>query len=161
MNLAISPAVSYNNIMDPIPELLTLLNKALTMEHSAAIQYLTHAQLVSGPGSAPIIAQLRDSGLDEQKHSETLRELIGDFLLATPTVEMAPVKSAGGLTDILEINLASEREAVSVYEDILARLAELKADPAVIPIYYKLEREIRLIAIEEIEHASELIRLLR
>ena len=46
-------------------ELVNMLNKALEMEHQAMIQYLSHAELVDGLGSEPIIERLKEIADDD------------------------------------------------------------------------------------------------
>jgi len=144
------------------PELLTLLNTALELEHAAAIQYFTHAQLLSGPGCEPLIARLEDSAKDEQAHAAKLRTLIGDYLLAVPSMGVAGTRTAGGLLDILQTNLTSEREAIVQYQKILDWLHKALAENNANGLpYHTLEHDIRHLLMEEQEHVAELARLLR
>jgi len=54
-------------------KLIDLLNKALSMEYQAIIQYRTHAELIVGEDYEPIKARLLETAADEEKHAERLR----------------------------------------------------------------------------------------
>lgn len=143
---------------EPAKELIALLNKALAMEHAAAVQYGAHAEQISGPNAEPLMERLHEQADDEVRHAKTLRNLIGDYLLAVPTMQIGPTREADDeLPSILEANLLSENEAIAVYEEILAKLLELK--PQIMPIYAKMEHDIRHILMDEQEHVAELTRL--
>lgn len=142
---------------NPSEELIALIQKALTMEHQAYIQYLSHAEIPTGLTSNSLINQLKDNASDELKHASTLRNLLGDFFGVTPTMDVAPTELASTDSTILSVNLQAEKDAVLIYQDILEKLdLEKNSLPFA---YFKVEREIRLILIEESEHISELKRL--
>ena len=46
-------------------KLVKLLNEALELEHQAMIQYLSHAETVDGLNSEPIIARLKELGVQK------------------------------------------------------------------------------------------------
>lgn len=143
-------------------ELLGLLNKALAMEYSAAIQYRQHAEIITGAVAEPLMNRLEDSANDELKHARELSGLIGDYLLEVPGVDVAPVKelTAGAkLETILQTNIASELEAIAVYKDILKLLYENELTDDIAPIYERLEHDIRHILMEEQGHIAELKRI--
>ena len=143
-------------------QLLKMLNEALKLEHAAALQYLAHAELISGLDSGPIIEQLKDTAKDEQGHAEVLRGLIGDYLQAEPTMDIAPTHKAAGISDILQTNIADEKNAVDVYKKILVAIYALKASntPELNYIYWTFEHAIRHIIMEEEQHIAELTKLL-
>jgi bacterioferritin len=135
-------------------ELIKMLNQALELEHSAMIQYLSHAELVDGLNAEPIIARLKEIADDERKHAEQFRELIGSYLGGVPSMGIAETHPAKTLKQILEANLADEKHAVDVYTKILARLNEVKKE---LPYeYLQLEHTVRHVIQDEQEHISEL-----
>lgn len=139
-------------------EIIQLLNKALEMEHQANVQYLSHAELVDGINSEPIIDRLKEIASDEAKHAAKYRELIGDYLDGTPSMGIAKTTEASDITSILKANLRGEVEAVDYYGTILKRIAENKAS---LPYtFLRLEHDVRHILMEEEEHISELRKLL-
>ena len=141
-----------------IKELIALLNEALKMEHAAAVQYYTHAELVRGPIAEPIIRRLMDTADDERKHAEKLRSLLSDYLLTEPTMDFAPARKAADLADILKTNIETEREAVAIYRKIKDAVFEAKKE---LPDAYDvLMFDVNEILREEEEHIAELVRLL-
>jgi bacterioferritin len=138
--------------------IIKLLNQALELEHAAAIQYLAHAELIDGLYAEPIIARLKDTAGDEQKHAEKFRELIGDFLGGVPSMAIAKTFPGKDIKQILEQNLKNEKEAIDIYTKILEAIHKEKDK---LPYeFQKLEHDVRHVIIEEMEHAAELKLLL-
>lgn len=135
-------------------ELIKMLNQALELEHQAMIQYLSHAELVDGLNAEPIIERLKEIADDERKHAELFRELIGGYLGGVPSMGVAEAHPAKTLKEILETNLADEKQAVDFYTEILDKIKamqdELKYE------YFQLEHTVRHIIQDEQEHISEL-----
>jgi len=135
-------------------ELIKMLNQALELEHQAMIQYLSHAELVDGLNAEPIIERLKEIADDERKHAELFRELIGGYLGGVPSMGIAEAHPAKTLKEILEVNLADEKQAVDFYTEILNKIkamqVELKYE------YFQLEHTVRHIIQDEQEHISEL-----
>ncbi|MFH0861547.1 MAG: ferritin-like domain-containing protein [Candidatus Altiarchaeota archaeon] len=139
-------------------EIIQLLNKALEMEHQANVQYLSHAELVDGINSEPIIERLKEIASDEAKHAAKYRELIGDYLDGTPSMGIAKTTEAKDIKGILIANLKGEMEAVEYYGAILENIGENK--PSLPYTFLRLEHDVRHILMEEEEHISELRKLL-
>ncbi len=138
--------------------LLPMLNSALELEQAARIQYLSHAELIKGPGAEKIIERLKEIASDEEKHEEKFRDLIGNYLGGEPSMALAPTHRVRTQTQILEVNLKGEKEAVDFYKKIHKAVIEQKDE-----LKYKyemLEHEIRHIITEEEEHIAELSLLL-
>jgi len=135
-------------------ELVVMLNKALELEHAARIQYLAHAEMIKGIESEPIIARLKEIASDEGKHEDMFRDLIGNYLFGQPSMGIAKTRHAQGTTEILDVNLAGEKEAIDFYKTIYRKVIENK--DAVPYIFETLEHEIRHVIIEEQEHIAEL-----
>ncbi len=139
-------------------ELIDMINHAIELEHAARIQYLTHAELVKGENSEPIIERLKEIASDEQKHEEKFRTLVSSYLGGVPTMKLEKTYDAKSLKEILEINLKGEKEAVDFYKQIYKKVVENKNE-----LQYEfetLEHEIRHIIIDEQEHIVELSLLL-
>jgi len=137
-------------------KIIELLNHGLELEHAAFVQYLSHAEIVDGINSEPIIARLKEIANDEKGHQEKFRTLIGD-LGGVPSVDFTPRHPANTIQQILEVNLKDEKTAVDTYRKILDELKNEKGQG-----YYDhlLEHEIRHILMEEQEHITELELLL-
>ena len=139
-------------------ELIAMLNQALEMEHAARIQYLAHAELIKGIEAEPIIARLKEIAADEAKHEDKFRDLIGNYLFGEPSMGIAKTHKAKETMEILEINLAGEKESIDLYKTIYKKVTENKEK---LPyIFETLEHEIRHVIIGEQQHVAELSALL-
>jgi bacterioferritin (cytochrome b1) len=139
-------------------ELITMLNRALELEHAARIQYLAHAELVNGLGAEAIVERLKEIASDELKHEEKFRNLIGSYLGGEPTMGLAETHRAKDVKKILEVNLKGEKEAIDFYKQIYQKVIESQRD-----LQYQfetLEHEIRHVIVDEQEHIVELSLLL-
>lgn len=130
-------------------KLIDLMNKALSMEYQAIIQYKTHAELICGQDFEPIAERLNEIAGDEEKHAATLRTRITK-LGGIPITIPAKVTVSDQIPAVLKINLGAEREATAIYRKILplCRGNEI------------LEHAIRHILMEEEEHTEELSELI-
>lgn len=139
-------------------ELIAMLNRALELEHAARIQYLAHAELISGINAEAVIERLKEIASDEQKHEEKFRELIGNYLGGEPVMSLAETHKAKDLEKILDVNLKGEKDAIDFYKQIYRKVIENKEE-----FQYQfetLEHEIRHVIIDEQEHVTELLLLL-
>ncbi len=139
-------------------ELAVLINRALESEHAARIQYLAHAEAITGIGAEAIIARLKELAADEQKHEEVFRNLIGGYLGGEPSMGLSETYRAQDTVKILEINLKGEKEAIDFYKQIYQKIIDHKKD---LPYEFEtLEHELRHVIIDEQEHVVELSLLL-
>lgn len=135
-------------------ELIGMLNRALELEYSARIQYLAHAEAISGLGSKPIIERLKEIAGDELKHEEIFRELIASYLGGELSMNLAETFKAKDAKKILEVNLRGEKDAVDFYKQIYQKVLDNKKS-----LQYEfetLEHQIRHVIIDEQEHVTEL-----
>jgi len=135
-------------------ELIDMLNQALRLEHAARIQYLAHAEQITGLNSEAIIGRLRELASDEAKHEEKFRTLIASYLEGTPCMEMAATHEGKNIESILNTNLQDEKTAIDFYKTIYNKIIENKAK---FPYEFEtLEHEVRHIILDEQEHVTEL-----
>jgi bacterioferritin len=95
-------------------ELVDNLNRALSMELAAVIQYMQHSFLVTGPEREVYRSFFRKQSDESHGHAETL----GDKIVAlggVPTVEPSMIRQSTDLTEMLRQDLALEREAMEAY----------------------------------------------
>lgn len=95
-------------------ELIENLNRALSMELAAVIQYSQHSYLVTGHEREVFKDWFRDQAEEAQDHAETL----GDKIVAlggVPTVEPGMIRQSIDISEMLKQDLELEREALSVY----------------------------------------------
>jgi len=140
------------------PELVKLMNKALEMELAAYSQYLSHAEIVSGIAVEPIVARLREIARDERKHQKSLRNLIGNYLGAVPSMKIAETYEADSNEKVLKTDLKVERDLCDYYLNLMVKLEEEKDN---LPYeFQKIEFELLHITRDHQSHISVLKLLL-
>jgi bacterioferritin len=95
-------------------ELVENLNRALSLELAAVIQYSQHSYLVTGHEREVFKGWFRDQAEEAQDHAETL----GDKIVAlggVPTVEPGMIRQSIDVSEMLKQDLELEREALNVY----------------------------------------------
>ena len=130
-------------------DLIENLNKALSMELAAVIQYAQHSFLITGTEREVYRKYFRKQGEESQDHAITL----GDKIVAlggVPTVEPSMIRQSTDLTDMLKQDLALEREAMQAY-----MAAWKSCDDAELPTRFQLEERIY----QEQLHIDELEKL--
>jgi bacterioferritin (cytochrome b1) len=141
-------------------ELVKMLNTGLELEHSARIQYLTHAELIKGQCAEKIIERLKELAEDEEKHEAMFRNLVGSYLDAEPSMGMAKTYSVKDIKGILEQNLKQEKEAIGFYKKIYKKIIDNKDCDCLQYEFERLEHDVRHIIIDEQEHVVEISLLL-
>ncbi|MDQ1592353.1 MAG: bacterioferritin [Pyrinomonadaceae bacterium] len=94
--------------------LIDALNRALSLELGAVIQYMQHSFLVTGIEREVYCKYFRSQGEESQEHAITL----GDKIVAlggVPTVEPAMIRQSTELIEMLRQDLEMEREALAAY----------------------------------------------
>ena len=130
-------------------ELVENLNKALSCELAAVIQYSQHSYLVTGNDRQVFKDWFRDQAEEAQDHAES----VGDKVVALggiPTVEPAMIRQSVDTKEMLRQDLELEREAMAVY---MAAWASCDDDD--LPQKFWLEERIS----EEQQHIEELEKL--
>lgn len=130
--------------------MIAALNKMLAQEHACAIRYATHAAVVKGDSSLAASARLSEIASDEVEHAAMLRREIV-ILGGKPTMKVTPsgLERAYTLREILHVNIAEEKAAITAYRSILF---------TIIP-HTNLFKTIESIIKDEEEHLHELIQL--
>ena len=95
-------------------ELINILNEALALEYTAAVQYNQHSMLVTG----------RDRRLFEDLFKEHSRESLGHakmwgdrivYLGGMPKPEVGPICQSTAVNEMLQMDLEIEEKAVEIY----------------------------------------------
>ena len=128
-------------------ELIGLLNKDLSLEYSAAIQYIQHAAVMSGAQFGGIIKELKVHATEEIQHALILADQI-DFLGGTPGIDVGKVYTSSDNVEMLKQDLAGEEDAISRYKLRIEQAEELKE--------FALAQQLRNILSTEQEHAMDL-----
>lgn len=95
-------------------DLIENLNRALSLELSAVIQYTQHSFLVTGVEREVYRKYFRSQGEESQDHAITL----GDKIVAlggVPTVEPSMIRQSTDLAEMLKQDLELEREGLKAY----------------------------------------------
>ncbi len=129
--------------------LIDNLNRALSLELAAVIQYMQHSFLVTGVEREVYREFFKDQSEEAADHAQTL----GDKIVAlggVPTVEPSMIRQATELKEMLKQDLELEREGIQAY--MAAWEACQDAD---LPTRFMLEERIA----EEQMHIEELEKL--
>ncbi len=133
-------------------ELLSNLNKDLEWEYAAAIQYVQHAALITGPEYESITKELIVHSQEEMQHAVMLSDQIA-FLGGVPTVDVERRDISPESKTMLEQDLAGEDNAITRYKERIAEAEALKE--------YGLRRVLEDILVMEEEHKRDLLTVLR
>jgi len=128
-------------------KLIDLLNKDLEWEFAAAIQYIQHAAVMTGPQYEGTIKEMIIHSQEEMQHAVSLSEQI-DYIGGTPTVKVEAIKTSDNSKTMLEQDLAGEKDAVRRYTERVGQAEELKL--------FGLRRALEDILIMEEEHQRDL-----
>jgi bacterioferritin len=96
------------------PELIDNLNRVLSLELAAVIQYMQHSFLVTGTEREVYRSYFRKQSEESHDHANTL----GDKIVAlggVPNVEPGMIRQSTDLNEMLKQDLALEREALAAY----------------------------------------------
>lgn len=94
------------------------LNVILKMEYGAVLQYVLHSQRLLKKGKKKVANELLAFLNDEIRHAEALAEKIM-ILGGKPTKGAKWTQSDDDFMSMLNINLASEKESIKVYENLI------------------------------------------
>jgi len=128
-------------------ELIEKLNHDLTLEYSAAIQYINHAAVMSGAAYGDIIKELKIHANEEIQHAMILADQI-DYLDGKPSIDVGKIHTANENDEMLRQDLAGEEDAIKRYKERVGQAEELKE--------YALAQQLRTILAMEQEHAMDI-----
>jgi len=128
-------------------KMISLLNEDLKWEFAAAIQYVQHAAVMTGPQYEGVIKELIVHSTEEMQHAVTLSEQI-DYLGGVPTTGVEKIEISSNSKKMLEQDLAGEQHAVARYRERIKQAEELGL--------YGLRRMLEDILIMEEEHERDL-----
>jgi bacterioferritin len=106
------------------PQVIALLNEALSEELTAINQYFLHAEMNQNWGYRRLYQHIKRNSLAEMKHAEELIERIL-FLEGEPNLcGPAQLRIGRDVREQLENDLALERDAVAMYNRAVRAAAE-------------------------------------
>jgi bacterioferritin len=127
---------------------LELLNKDLSWEYTALVQYTQHAGVLTGAAYMSIQKEIILHAQEELAHAAILANQI-NFLGGTPLAEMLyPCKTSKDNVAMLKQDLEGEEDAIRRYTERIAQAEELNL--------YHLAQNLRNILSMEQEHAMDL-----
>lgn len=124
------------------------LNKDLEWEYSAAIQYVQHAAVITGPEYDAIAKELVVHANEEMAHAVSVSEMISD-LYGVPTIDVEARYVSDDSKHLLEQDLEGEELAISRYKE---RIAEAEALGE-----YGIKRRLEDILMQEEEHRRDIL----
>ncbi len=128
--------------------LMLELNKDLEWEYAAAIQYVQHASVITGPEYESIQKELLIHAQEEMQHAVMVSEQI-DFFGGIPTVDVERIDVSPASLDMLRQDLKGEDNAIARYKERIYQAEQLRE--------YGLRRIIEDILIQEEEHKRDLL----
>ncbi|MQA65098.1 MAG: ferritin-like domain-containing protein [Alphaproteobacteria bacterium] len=128
-------------------QLIKELNKDLEWEYAAAIQYVQHAAVMTGPEYEGTIKELVIHANEEVAHAVTVAEQVA-FLGGTPTIDVERIDVAKDSKTMLKQDLWGEDNAISRYK---ARIGQAEALGE-----YGLRRILEDILMQEEEHKRDI-----
>lgn len=129
-------------------EFIKKLNKDLEWEYAAAIQYIQHAAVITGPEFDAITKELIVHSNEEMMHAQKISELITD-LSGVPTVEVEKREVSDDSRAMLEQDLKGEETAIERYKERIKQAEELGE--------YGIRRILEDILMQEEEHRRDLL----
>lgn len=121
----------------PNKKLLECLNRALSIEYSAVIQYCQQSALVAGMDRKIYEDFFNASSEEARNHAKKVADWIVS-LGGVPTIEAANIRQSTDLEEMLNQDLETERQAVAAYSEAHA---SVKGEE---PIKFMLEEQIML-----------------
>lgn len=128
-------------------QLVDLLNEDLAREYQAIIAYVVYSQVIKGAAYMDIARELEKHAGEELSHALLIAKQI-DYLGGTPIVTPKPVKLSEKPEELLQFDLANERETIAHYRNRI-RQAEALGE-------FALSETLRKIISQEQEHAIDL-----
>lgn len=100
------------------------LNRDLAYEFGAAVQYVQHAAMITGPEYDAISKELIIHSNEEMMHAVSLSNMICD-LDGIPTTDVAERQSSLDSKEMLEQDLGGEELAITRYKERIAQAETL------------------------------------
>ncbi len=128
-------------------QLIELLNKDLSLEYTATVQYVQHSGVLTGAEYGDIIKEIKIHAGEELQHAIILAEQI-DYLGGFPTVDVPAAVSSRDNREMLQQDLTGEEDAISRYKQRVVQAEGI--------MELALAQKLREILSMEQEHAMDL-----
>jgi bacterioferritin len=131
-----------------IRELIDLLNRDLSWEYTAMLQYVQHSGVLTGAEYGDITKEIKIHAQEELQHALILVDQI-DYLGGVPTAEVLyPPKTSRDNREMLQQDLEGEEDAIRRYQERIEQAEAMKE--------LALAQKLREILAMEQEHAMDL-----
>lgn len=128
-------------------QLIELLNKDLSLEYTATVQYVQHSGVLTGAEYGDIIKEIKIHAGEELQHAIILAEQI-DYLGGFPAIDVPPAVSSKDNREMLQQDLTAEEDAISRYKHRVVQAEGI--------MELALAQKLREILSMEQEHAMDL-----
>jgi bacterioferritin len=95
-------------------ELIEVLNEAVSLEYTAAIQYNQHSMLLTGRDKLLYEDLFKDSSRESLNHAKMWGDRIV-YLGGVPKAEIGTIQQSTDILEMLEADLGVEKKAVEIY----------------------------------------------
>jgi bacterioferritin (cytochrome b1) len=95
-------------------ELIAVLNEAVSLEYTAAVQYTQHSMLLTGRDKALFENFFQDHAKESLGHAKQWGDRIV-YLGGVPKAELGTIRQSTNLTEMFEMALEVEKKAVEIY----------------------------------------------
>ncbi|NTW15642.1 MAG: ferritin-like domain-containing protein [Candidatus Moranbacteria bacterium] len=129
-------------------EFIANLNRDLADEFGAAVQYVQHAAMMTGPEYDAIGKELIIHSNEEMMHAVSLSNMICD-LGGVPTVDVSERHVSAESREMLEQDLRGEEAAIAGYKERIAQAESLGE--------YGVRRLLEDILMQEEEHRRDIM----
>jgi bacterioferritin len=99
-------------------ELNNRLNDAIAREIAVSIQYMWQHVMGEGLESPQVTEVFKKIAITEMKHAEAIAERL-DFIGGTPTTQPTPIKIGKTLTNMIQVDILAEKDAIKLYKEII------------------------------------------
>jgi len=107
-------------------KLMNLLNQSIARELAVSIQYMWHHIMAVGIENPAVTDIFKKIAIIEMKHAEKIAERL-DYLGGVPTTKPSEIKVGGDLKKMLKDDLEAEKEAITLYRQVI-KVAEEEGD---------------------------------
>lgn len=95
-------------------ELIRVLNEAIALEYTAAVQYNQHSMLLTGRDRLLFEDLFKDHAKESLAHAKMWGDRIV-YLGGIPKAEVGAIRQSSDVNEMLEMDLEIERKAVEIY----------------------------------------------
>ena len=120
-------------------KLLDMLNQAIARELQVSIQYMWQHVQWKGVEHYSVTEEFKKIAVTEMKHAEKIAERLW-YLGAKPTTKPSPINVCDNLKDMLDSDVKTELEAISMYKEVI-EIAQKEGDIVTRKLFEEIEEE--------------------